>query len=76
LGRPVMRQLAGQLAASLIMGVALMAAVHMIAFPSHFTGSLLWVAGMVAGGTAMFILAALGLGGITRAQLRSLRGRV
>lgn len=76
LDRPVMRQLAGQLAASLIMGMALMAAVHMIAFPSHFTGSLLWVAGMVAGGTAMFILAALGLGGITRAQLRSLRGRV
>jgi hypothetical protein len=38
-------------------------------------GLMVWATAMVLGGGLSFVLLALGFGGITRAQLRRLRGR-
>ena len=71
----VLRQLSGQLAASILMGVGLIVATSMVPRPDALLALVFWAASMVAGGGLSFVLLALGFGGLTRAQLRRLRGR-
>lgn len=72
----VTRQLLAQLAASLLMGAGLLSAVFFLPPPDALLMLFVWVMSMVVGGAALFGALALGFGGITRAQLRRLRGRV
>ena len=71
----VMRQLAGQVAASVLMGAGLLVFASLVVRPDALPGLMVWATAMVLGGGLSFVLLALGFGGITRAQLRRLRGR-
>jgi putative peptidoglycan lipid II flippase len=71
----VMRQLAGQVAASVLMGAGLLVFASLVVRPDALLGLMVWATAMVLGGGLSFVLLALGFGGITRAQLRRLRGR-
>ena len=71
----VLRRLAAQLAAALLMAWALIYAATIITPPSDLLALSLWLVGFIGTGLVVYGLAALALGAVKRADISLLRGR-
>jgi len=71
----VLRRLAAQLAAALLMAWALIYAATIITPPSDLLALSLWLVGFISSGLVVYGLAALALGAVKRADISLLRGR-
>ena len=71
---PLLRRLAGQGVAAVLMGGALVLAARFVPPPASFFGLMVWVAAAVSGGVTVFFAAAFLCGGAKRGDLKALRG--